>query len=337
MSSLEGAALRLLVFEYVTAGGWREIAAPPSLVAEGAMMLRALVRDLARLPGLEIVAATDPALNIATPGATAAAVDPDDLWGSWRAIAARCDLAWPIAPETGGLLEAVARLMTAAGCGVLGSGGQALAIARSKRATAGWLGAHGVPVVPTVRLDEALPATTAGWVVKPDDGAGAVDTVLAIDRAAVARWRERRDGKRFVAQPYLAGEALSLSMLAQDGEAWLLSCNRQDVSLADGVFHYKGGVVGGAETHRAALAPLADRIAALLPALWGYVGVDLILGAAGPVVLEINPRLTTSYIGLADSIGLNPAELVLALQRGPLATLSRPLAPRPVAISVDAS
>jgi tyramine---L-glutamate ligase len=329
--------LRIFAFEYVTAGGWREIAAPPTLVAEGAMMLRALVRDLARLSGLEIVVAADPALATVAPGATAATVDSGDLWGSWRAIAARCDLAWPIAPETGGLLEEVVRLATAAGCCVLASRGRALAIARSKQATAAWLGARGVPVVPTVGLDQPPPASAAGWVIKPDDGAGAVDTTLVADREGLARWRGRSDGKRFVMQPFLAGEALSLSMLAQDGEAWLLACNRQEVSIAGGVFRYSGGLVGGAEPRRAVLAPLAARIAEILPELWGYVGVDLIDGEAGPVVLEINPRLTTSYIGLADSIGLNPPELVLALRQRPLAELIRPLAPRPIAISVDAS
>jgi predicted ATP-grasp superfamily ATP-dependent carboligase len=45
--------------------------------------------------------------------------------------------------------------------------------------------------------------------------------------------------------------------------------------------------------------------------LWGYVGVDLVLADAGPIVLEINPRLTTSYCGLRDALGINPAALVL--------------------------
>ncbi|MBK1722946.1 hypothetical protein [Thiocystis violacea] len=35
-----------------------------------------------------------------------------------------------------------------------------------------------------------------------------------------------------------------------------------------------------------------------------------------PRVLEVNPRLTTSYAGLAEALGINPAELVLGLQAG---------------------
>ncbi len=329
--------MRLFAFEYVTAGGWREIAAAPSLIAEGAMMLGALVRDLRRLPGLDIVVAADPALAPGAPGASRAAIDADDLRGSWSRIAAGCDLVWPIAPETAGLLEEVVRLAAAAGCEVLASRGQALAVARSKAATAERLGAHGIPVVATRALEATPPAAAEGWVVKPDDGAGAVDTVLVAGPAALADRRRQGTGRGFVVQPFIAGEPLSLSLLAQDGEAWLLCCNRQDLAVVDGRFRYRGGVVGGAEARRAALQPLAQRIAAALPDLWGYVGIDLIDGREGPVVLEINPRLTTSYVGLADSIGVNPAELVLALRERRLVELIRPLAPLPVPIAVGAA
>jgi predicted ATP-grasp superfamily ATP-dependent carboligase len=327
--------LRVFAFEYVTAGGWREIGAPSSLIAEGLMMLRALARDLAHVPGVEVLVAADPALRLSLADATPVAVRIDDLSGSWRRIAAAADLVWPIAPETDGLLEEMQRLFRAAGREVLASDAAALAIARSKQATADWLQAWGIPAVTTGAL-AAPPPRAEAWVVKPDDGAGALDTVLLRDMAALTRRRGETRSRHFVVQPFIPGEALSLSMLAQDGEAWLLACNRQDVAVVNGGFRYRGGVVGGAEARRGALAPLAERIAAALPGLWGYVGVDVIDAADGPVILEINPRLTTSYIGLGESLGLNPAALVLALRERPLRTLVAPLAPRPVAIAVPA-
>ncbi len=326
--------LRIFAWEYVTAGGWREIAAPASAIAEGRLMLHALLRDLGSIPGVEVVVATDPALPIESLGATTVAISPDDLRGSWAAIAARADAVWPIAPETGGMLEAVVEIAGAAGAAVLASGSRALAIARSKTATSSWLAAHGIPVVATAPVFASPPAE-AGWVVKPDDGTGAADTRFVGDGAALARLAAAAPS--LIAQPYLRGEPLSLSLLAQEGEAWLLSCNRQDVSMTDGVFAYRGSLVGGAESRRAALAPLAQSIAAALPELWGYIGVDLVDGEDGPVVLEINPRLTTSYAGLARSIGVNPAALVLGLRERPLRTLMQPLAVIPVAVEVPAT
>jgi len=50
-----------------------------------------------------------------------------------------------------------------------------------------------------------------------------------------------------------------------------------------------------------------------MPGLWGLCGVDFVETGAGPVVIEVNPRLTTSYAGLHRAIGINPAHLVLEL------------------------
>ena len=63
------------------------------------------------------------------------------------------------------------------------------------------------------------------------------------------------------------------------------------------------------------LARLGGRIAAAIPGLWGYVGVDLVATPSGPVVLEVNPRLTTSYCGLRSALQINAAELVLGFLR----------------------
>ncbi len=59
----------------------------------------------------------------------------------------------------------------------------------------------------------------------------------------------------------------------------------------------------------------APRIGAALPGLHGIVGVDYIATANGPVVVEVNPRLTTSYAGLRRSLGVNPAAFVAELIR----------------------
>jgi predicted ATP-grasp superfamily ATP-dependent carboligase len=123
-------------------------------------------------------------------------------------------------------------------------------------------------------------------------------------------------------------------MLAQGGAGWLLSCNLQRITRAQDRLHYCGSRVGGAEHRRAAPEPLAAAIAAALPGLWGYVGVDLVDGVDGPMVVDVNPRLTTSYVGLADSLSGNPAGWVLGLRDRDLGVLRRPLAPRAIEVRV---
>ena len=59
---------------------------------------------------------------------------------------------------------------------------------------------------------------------------------------------------------------------------------------------------------------LSQRIAETLPGLWGYIGVDLIRMNDGALtVLEVNPRLTTSYCGLHAALGINVARALLRL------------------------
>ena len=60
---------------------------------------------------------------------------------------------------------------------------------------------------------------------------------------------------------------------------------------------------------------LADRALAAMPPALGYVGVDLVLGKAGDGLedycIEINPRLTTSYVGLRAATDDNLAFAML--------------------------
>ena len=61
--------------------------------------------------------------------------------------------------------------------------------------------------------------------------------------------------------------------------------------------------------------------------LIGYVGVDLVLGVAGDggddAVIEINPRLTTSYLALRRLLRTNLAAAMLAVARGDHVELCR--------------
>ena len=84
-------------------------------------------------------------------------------------------------------------------------------------------------------------------------------------------------------------------------------------------FSYAGGCVPlGHPLADEALA-VACQACELVPGLAGYVGVDLVLSARGPFVIEINPRLTTSYVGLRTVTDLNLAEVILELvERGEL-------------------
>ncbi len=275
-------------------------------------MLRTLIGDLAACPGVDLLCSRDERLP-PIPGIESIKVGSgDDPFAAFARGAAHADAVWPTAPETGRALELLAMQVESLGKTLLGCRPAAVRIAASKCRTAETLAAAGIPAVPTVTADAAMPTWSGRWVTKPDDGAGAEDTLIA-DDGPTASARVRADPGCLVVQPWLEGPSISLSMLCVDGESLLLSCNRQRLRISDGRVTLAGLEVNAGIEGAAALAHLAGRIAKAIPGLWGYVGVDLVLTEHGPVVLEVNPRLTTSYCGLGRALGINVAAMVLDL------------------------
>lgn len=306
--------MRIFLYEHVTGGGFMGQPLPASLAREGDRMLRAALDDLTELPGVETVVSRDPRLPF-PPGA-AAVLEPapgESPRSLYRRGLALADLAWIIAPETGGVLEALAREALNQGKGLLGCAPEAVRVAASKRATARALARAGLPVVPTFAPGEPLPALPGPWVVKPDDGAGCEGARRVPDVDAV-RAALLEAGTGPVAQPWIEGEAASLSLLVfPEGRVRLLSCNRQHIAVRGEALALTGVTVGAWADADGRLAALAQAAVAAIPGLAGFVGIDYVQTPAGPVVLEVNPRLTTSYCGLRSVLGMNPAALALGL------------------------
>ncbi|MHB1231886.1 MAG: ATP-grasp domain-containing protein [Burkholderiales bacterium] len=305
--------MRLFVYEHITGGGLLGARLPPALLREGEAMLHALLDDLVQIDALEISILRDFRLPAPPHGVTVRTPHSATAFAPmFDACLAAADAVWPIAPESGGTLEALSLRIQNSGKRLLGSSPDAVHIASSKIATARILASAGIPAVPTHYSVNGLECYQGPVVVKPDDGAGCQQTYYFDDASAAKQWLEARSESGYVVQPYLPGTALSLSLLCRSGHARVLSCNRQRVAVREGMFHFDGTETG-AGGDGAAYRGLADAIAHALPGLWGYAGVDFIASKQGPVVLEINPRLTTSYAGLGQAAGVNPARLVLGL------------------------
>ena len=304
--------MRVFAFEFFSGGGLAGQPLPASLAREGDLMLSTLVAELADLPGVEVVASRDRRLPPLPRCEPLAPRPGEDLLALYTRGLAATDAAWPTAPECRGTLERLARETIAAGRTLLGCRPDAIRLTASKRATSRALKERGIHAVPTFALPGPVSPLPGSWVVKPDDGAGCEDTEIVTDWTAAVR-RLERDPGRLVAQPWIEGEPLSLSLLCGGGTTRLLSCNRQEIAVRDGRVHLDAVVVNALPDGDGRFARLAERIGAAVPDLWGYVGVDLLLTPQGPVVLEINPRLTTSYCGLRSARGVNTAALVLGL------------------------
>jgi tyramine---L-glutamate ligase len=299
-----------------------------SLQDEGAAMVAALAGDFAALPQVEVTILRDARSPfVPPPGVSVREVTSAD--GEMRTFSkatAKADWTVIIAPESNGCLFNRCELVAAKGGRLLGASGRGLEIACDKHATAEFLQAAGVATprgwaiddITSWPVDVHYPA-----VIKPRDGAGS-QGVRRIEKPpdgmppVVAQEPTIRGtslspcalpGKvglaacavGFRVEEYCPGEPASVAMLCGPAGQFALPPCRQDLS-EDGRFVYRGGSLPLPPALASRATRLARRAVAALPPMLGYVGVDLVLGVdprgAGDFVIEINPRLTTSYIGL---------------------------------------
>jgi predicted ATP-grasp superfamily ATP-dependent carboligase len=130
---------------------------------------------------------------------------------------------------------------------------------------------------------------------------------------AVGKIKRESASKRFLAQELIKGAAASVSLVSTGSEALSISLNRQDVTIGapDKISSYNGGLVPFDHPLRRRAFAVAEKIVKSFRNLRGYVGVDLVLTEEEAVAIEVNPRLTTSYIGLRRVVNFNPAEAIV--------------------------
>ncbi len=153
-------------------------------------------------------------------------------------------------------------------------------------------------------------------VWKPRDGAGSQFTFLlrTASEYMEAKQQMAKEPNRppMIFQEYIEGLPVSVALLMGHQACIALAPCTQHLS-DDGRFHYYGGSTPLAPDLADRAKKLALRAAACVDGLFGYIGIDLVLGknAAEDAVIEINPRLTTSYIGLRQAARFSIAQALL--------------------------
>lgn len=319
--------MRIFLYEWATGGGLVEEPGPlpASLVREGAAMLGALAADLQRIPDCRVTVLRDPrVVQLSSSGSEVVEVlsrfsHDEEI----ERVGAESDATILIAPEFDGILWKAARRIVAAGGRLISPSPEFIRLTADKHRTCEMLKAAGVPV-PEGRVlepDEPLPADFAyPAVLKPIDGAGSQDSYFVRDAHDVPpayAWPRR-------VERYIPGMPASAAMLCGPvGRVGLMPC-RQRIS-EDGRLRYLGGELPLAAGFADRAKSLAERAVAALPTTVGYVGVDLVLGrepdGSEDAVIEVNPRLTTSYVGLRAAARSNLAEAMWRVGQGESATV----------------
>jgi len=308
--------VKILVFEYITGGGFCGDKLPKTLATEGLLMLNALVNDLAEIGKHSLRVLLDERflnhpfkhslqrINVKA---------KDNILEKFSHALNSGDAVWLIAPETEHILFDFCQLVESAHKILLTSSSKAVSITTDKWQTYQVLTQHKIATIPTQRLSDDQLRVKYPSVIKPRDGVGCEDVFLCESQPAFQKYLSQlKNLENMLIQPFIIGECFSLSALFNHGTAQLICLNRQLIEIKKGHFKLLGCEVN-CNTDKTGLENLLQQIAPAFPELWGYVGIDLIRVEEQWYVLEINPRLTTSYAGINQALGINTAAAVLQL------------------------
>jgi predicted ATP-grasp superfamily ATP-dependent carboligase len=326
---MRGDSLNLLVYEHASGGGFADERIPPDMLSEGYGMLRTLISDF-KAEGCDITTFLDLRLKTLNPPIEADNIiwisSRKELDENIRKLSGLVDAVYVIAPESGQVLQKLVEIVEACGGACLNCQIDAIKKASSKVTIYEVLKKSGLRVPETVTMSflENLShikriVSELGFpvVFKPIDGVGCSGLSVARDTtqiaAAVDKIMRESSSKCFIVQKLIKGVSASVSLISTGEKALPITLNKQMVTLAPphSQSSYNGGIVPFTHSLDKEALKAAQMAVNSLKGLKGYVGVDMVLAKDGPVVMEVNPRLTTSYIGLRKVVNFNPAQALI--------------------------
>ncbi len=315
--------MRVFVSEYVCGGAWSDETLNRSLAAEGRAMLVSLIKDLLRISDVDVVTTWDRRLG-ELPIAESSSCEVVQISSAteeeqaFKRLCDDSDAAFVIAPECHKILTARVEIASSR-TKLVGCNFAATALCSDKLKLAEHLTDAKIPTVPTEKFVPANPEkSSAGGdsdfpcVIKPRDGAGSLLTFKAANSEELAHVTDQLlsddAGFGFVRQPFIEGTAISSAAIITAGQGGdpqdcridVLPPCRQVLS-GDGRFTYEGAdfPVPLAPAVEARVERVVRRCCSVILGLSGYVGFDLLVPFeqdVEPIIVELNPRLTTGFL-----------------------------------------
>jgi len=177
---------------------------------------------------------------------------------------------------------------------------------------------------------QSMPVNEGLGILKPRDGVGcdgvsfvqlAGDEFLVTAEESTAETTSAEATaieSPWLIQEYVPGVPCSVGLIGSRGRgpATILPPAIQNLRLQNGQPVYCGGRIPCDLDLQDAILPLAEKLASALGEFSGYLGVDIVVRRASSgklvaTVIELNPRLCTSYVGYRRATDSNLAGLIL--------------------------
>jgi len=322
---------RIFIFEFISGGGFNHINIPIPLFTEGFGMLKTIIEDFKNLD-FEVKTLLDYRIQHVIRYLNAdfiGEINQDmDIFLEVKKAVKDCKYVFIIAPEFSDILNKLTKIMKDQNKIILSMNLEAIRLGSSKFETYNYFKAQGVSTPLTYHLPSHLlyedhvmkiiSKLKLPVIIKPEDGVGAESIFYFENKQQISSFftstpNSLESGRNYIVQEYIPGDDMSVSIIGNSQDQNILSINAQFVEINK--LNSKSSYLGGC-------TPISnyeniDKILIIsfqklnLKGFIGYYGIDFIRKTDNTLsFIEINPRLTTSYVGIRNITKNNPLLLI---------------------------
>jgi predicted ATP-grasp superfamily ATP-dependent carboligase len=326
---------RIFVFEYVSGGGFNKEEISASLLCEGYAMLRALLEDFKKLNYQTITQLDERIFYLSkflNPDELHAVSHNDDFLNVYKQCLEKANYCFIIAPEFSNILYKLTKIALNYQKNIYSIGLEGINLGASKLKTYKFFKDYNLSTPKTYPIQikdgkinfdfiyEKLEEYHVPFIIKPEDGVGAESIYYFQSKKELELFFSKKviplnTNRNYILQEFIQGTDLSVSIINNPLEDKLtnklsiLSINSQNIGFKGsfGASYYLGGYtpINQYAFVKKKLESLLEKVD--LHHFKGIFGIDFVKTLDNEIYfIEINPRLTTSYIGIRNIMNQNP-------------------------------
>lgn len=306
--------LKLLVFEYSC------IVCEENLMLEGFDILKSILYDLNKYSLFDVSFIVNPVIDLNLENCSRIELNGDICkWLDRHCI--EYEYCLFVAPEDNQIQYNITKILEKHNITLLNSGSHASFITSSKNRTYKKI-PDSILKIPSQltkledikKVIEEHDFNKNKLVIKPDDKTSS-ELIFILEKESnldkIIQEYKENNVKKVLIQDFIEGIDISVSLVANKDNVTFLSINRQNIVKHNGKLIFKGCQTRIENSLEDEIIKISKKIIKSIYGLKGFIGIDYIISNSKIYFVEINARLTTSFITLSETCNENLTEAII--------------------------
>ena len=294
---------KILIYEYITGGGLSNEDLSSDLMYEAKQILISIIESCDLSKNFDYKYFVDYRLKELHSNNSISIYKSSDLYNI--SLIKNFDYIIPVIPEINYELYRYVKFLKKNNFKTIISDPKTIKICSDKLLFYKYFSKNDLPVIKTFE-NISFPKDSKKYILKDRYGAGC-SFIRVIDKRDIKKFHDRNK----VIQPYVKADNYSISVFFTKNNFRFLTLNKQNLAHHMNMIKIESLTINTKNNYYLKILSLIDNIKRTMPGLFGFVGIDILIRNDMIYIVEINPRLTTSYVGLNETIGCNMVDLLL--------------------------